>query len=73
MSGERREDVAAGLLAHLRLSAAEATVVVDEHVSPYELLLLVYDEAASRRVRGRTPESWRGHRVSLKSGLTLAP
>lgn len=59
-----------GLLAHLHLSAAEASVVIDETRTPHWLVVYVYDSRASRRLQ--VPPEWKGHPVQVRN-IELKP
>ena len=64
-------EVGMGLLAHLHLSASQATVMLDDSTRPSALVVYIYDPDATRRVKA--PASWNGYNVSLVTGMTVSP
>lgn len=57
------EKIAEGLLAHLHLSHAQASVLLDESSRPRTLRVYIFDERAAQqafRIR-----KWRGYRVDI--------
>jgi hypothetical protein len=60
-----------GLLAHLHLSAAEAAVMLDDHLCQKRLIVMIYDAAASRRVPN--VKEWCGYPVSFVRDLVHRP
>lgn len=65
MSRESIAAISEALLAHLHLSAAEAAVLFDEHSVRKKLIVMIYDGAAARRIRGC--KAWRGYPVVVQS------
>ena len=70
MTREAVSEIGRGLLAHLHLSASEAAVMVEPRPSK-RLVVLIYDEAASRRVPRLT--EWRGYKVHFVKDLVHGP
>jgi hypothetical protein len=68
---ERAEQMARGLLAHLHLSSAQASVLVDETVKPFAFQVFVFDVDALNRCP--TIRTWRGHPVRLRKADDMRP
>jgi len=70
MMRESIQEIGAGLLAQLRLSPAEASVLFDARASR-TLRVLIFDKAAYRRV---VPiKEWHGFHVDYVGGIEARP
>jgi hypothetical protein len=70
MKQEGIRELGEGLLAQLRLSPAEAAVMLDARAKR-TLRVYIFDKAASRRVKQIV--EWRGFHVAYVSGLDARP
>ena len=71
MTSDRLGEISESLLAHLRLSASEATVIVDQRTNVTALVVHIFGKAASRRVR--TLSEWQGYPVSFIRDVNFYP
>jgi hypothetical protein len=65
------ESLAEGLLAHMRLSDSQASVLLDQTSDPGTLRVFIFDTIASRRPF--TVKQWRGYRVDIVRNARFEP
>ena len=67
--GRAVEKIAEGLLAHMQLSHAQASVLLDESSRPCTLRVYIFDERAAKQAFKIS--KWRGYRVDIVRGAKV--
>ena len=70
MSG-KAEKIAEGLLAHMRLTHAQAAVLLDQTSEPETLRVYIFEERAAKQ--SFDIKKWRGYRVHIVRGVKVEP